>query len=121
MARKEVENGTPILRLYIEPSPDLEHVDEEIITTLIHEEFKNLSQDYKDLETYIGFKPLRVTMVPSGGFANYTAQKQAAGADLAHLKAPHMNPSDSILQAVMGEQFVPGMVPSASTRKVKQG
>ena len=40
---------------------------------------------------------IEVTLLPQGSFANYTAQRQAEGADLAHLKPPHINPSDKVL------------------------
>jgi hypothetical protein len=35
--------------------------------------------------------------LPSGTFDRYTAQKQAEGADLAHLKPPHIQPSEETL------------------------
>jgi hypothetical protein len=38
-----------------------------------------------------------VTLLPKGSFAAFTAQKQAEGADLAHLKPPHVNPSAKVL------------------------
>jgi hypothetical protein len=38
-------------------------------------------------------------------------RQQAAGADLAHLKPPHVNPSDSILEdLVKGVEAVPAAV-----------
>ena len=50
----------------------------------------------------IDFK-VSVSYLPKGTFDNYTAQRQAQGADLAHLKPPHINPSDKILSLLLGE------------------
>ena len=40
-------------------------------------------------------------LLPHGSFANYTSQRQAEGADLAHLKPPHINPSDKVLSLLL--------------------
>lgn len=119
VARKEVENDSPILHLYIE-TKDSAHINEETLTNLIHEEFKKLSKDYSDLETFLGFKPLRVTIIGPGAFAEYIARKRAAGADLAWLKPPHMNPSDSIMQTLLGEQFVVVKSTTKTLRKAER-
>ena len=119
IARKEVENGAPILHLYIE-TKDTEHIAEGILTAIIHEEFKKLIPEYNDLETFLGFKPLRVTIVPSGSFAGYIAQQRAAGADLAWIKPPHMNPSDSIMRTLLGEQFSAALALPKTSGEVKQ-
>jgi hypothetical protein len=104
VARKEVENGVPVLCLYIEPQGG-NNLSEEKIRDLIHEEFKKLIQEYKESELFLGEKPLRIKLIPDGAFNRYMEYKRAAGADLAHIKPPHMNPSDSIMQALLGEQF----------------
>jgi len=119
VARKEVENGAPILHLYIE-SKGTDPINEEALTTGIHEEFKKLIPEYKDLETFLGFKPLRVTIIPGGSFAGYIAQKRAAGADLAWIKPPHMNPSDTIMQTLLGEQFAATLALPKTASEVKQ-
>jgi len=36
-------------------------------------------------------------LLPQGAFSSYMAQWQAEGADLGHLKPPHINPSDEML------------------------
>jgi len=54
-------------------------------------------KDLASLERLIDFKPIEVTLLPDGVFANYKNQRQAEGADLAHLKPPHVNPSDKVL------------------------
>ena len=45
--------------------------------------------------------PLKITFLPTGAFSNYTALRQAEGADLAQLKPPHINPSEKILSLLL--------------------
>lgn len=49
-----------------------------------------------DFTNFIDFK-IDVTLLPGGTFASYIEQKRAEGADLAHLKPPHINPSEETL------------------------
>ena len=44
----------------------------------------------------IDFK-VEVNVLSPGTFANFTEQRRAEGADLAHLKPPHINPSEKVL------------------------
>ncbi|MFC2035692.1 GH3 auxin-responsive promoter family protein [Chloroflexota bacterium] len=100
-AHKEV-GETPRLHLYLELD-DNYITSEEDIATLIYEQIKKLDDGlyiYKDLaslEKLIRFKPIEVTLLPAGTFSNFKNQRQAEGADLVHLKPPHINPSDEIL------------------------
>jgi hypothetical protein len=59
------------------------------------------SQAHDDLANMINLK-VEVTLVPPGTFASYTARRQAEGADLAHLKPPHINPSNEVLSFLLG-------------------
>ena len=49
-----------------------------------------------DFTNFIDFK-IDVTLLPGGTFASYIEQKRAEGADLAHLKPHHINPSEETL------------------------
>ena len=53
----------------------------------------------------VDFK-VKVTLLPKGAFANYTSQRQAEGADLAHLKPPHINPSEKVLSLLLAKPEV---------------
>jgi len=46
-----------------------------------------------DFTNIIDFK-IKATLLPSGTFARYIEERRAEGADLAHLKPPHINPSE---------------------------
>lgn len=97
--RKEVEEK-PVLHLYIEPKQGAKINDDEI-TIAIHEQLKKLDSDYAALETMIGLKPLKVTLLPAGAFQTYMSMQRAAGADLAQLKPPHVNPSEAALEKLL--------------------
>jgi hypothetical protein len=73
----------------------------EIIRQSVHENLKALNPFYADLESMLEVKPLEVTLLPKGTFQAYFLEKQAAGADLAHLKPRHMNPSDEIISDLL--------------------
>ncbi len=96
--RKEIQNGHPILHLYIEL---LEPVDRENLRIRVHESLKALNPSYKDYETMIGKKSLEVTILSRGTFGAYYRGQQAAGADLAHLKPPHMNARDGMIEKLL--------------------
>jgi len=95
VARKEVK-GKPILHLYIELKEN-GYVGARKLAASIHEQIKKLDEPYAELESFVGLKPLQVTLLPEGAFREYTLKQKAEGADLLNLKAPHINPSDSII------------------------
>ena len=100
-ARREI-GETPRLHLYIELKDDY-FATESSIATAVYQQIKSLDgglYTYKDLasvEKLIDFKPIQVTLLPKGAFANYKARRQAEGASLTHLKPPHINPSEKLL------------------------
>ena len=97
--RKELQDK-PVLHLYLELKEDGRVTSEELATA-VHGELAKLDPPYADLEAFIGIKPLEVTLLPQDAFRNYMLRQQAAGADLAHLKPPHVNPSDSMLECLV--------------------
>jgi hypothetical protein len=50
------------------------------------------------MKEILNVEPVEVSLLPGGSFAAYMKGKVEAGADLAHLKPPHMKPSDEILK-----------------------
>ncbi|GAJ09567.1 unnamed protein product [marine sediment metagenome] len=58
------------------------------------------SQVHEDLADMVNFG-VEVTLLPRGAFANYTYQRQLEGADLAHLKPPHINPSEKVISLLL--------------------
>lgn len=99
-ARKEFDDQQPVLRLYVELR-DGETRDEGQIEDAVHSQLEILDSDYRDIGEMLGLQPLRVTLFPAGAFGRYIAEKQAAGADPAHMKPPHMRPSDEIIAMLL--------------------
>jgi phenylacetate-coenzyme A ligase PaaK-like adenylate-forming protein len=97
LARKEVRES-PVLHIYVELKN--EHKAEEV-TAAIDEQLRKTREDYAYMVRELGFKLLEVSLLPGGAFQRYIARQQAAGADPAHLKPPHINPTDDVL-AVLG-------------------
>lgn len=96
--RKETHDGDPILRLYMEPK---QNVDRETIRHKVHEALKGVNSFYADYESMIEKPALDVTVLTPGTFQAYMMEKQAAGADLSHLKPPHMNASDEVIETLL--------------------
>ena len=96
--RKELLGKHAGLHLYIELKEDL---PAEEMAQRVHEELKALNPFYADLESFIEVRPLRVTLLSPGTFLRYIQEQQAAGADLAHLKPPHMNAPDAIVASLL--------------------
>jgi hypothetical protein len=102
-ARKEYEQSEPIIRLYIELKEKKEGRE---VERLVHQQLVTINQDYKDLESMLGIRPLRVTLLPAGSFQRYYEERKRGGADLAHLKPPHINPSDKVLSLLLAKPEV---------------
>ncbi len=93
-ARKETSAHRALLHVYLELK---EEASVEAVQARIHENLKVLNPFYADLETVLEVCPLRVTVLKPGTFRAYLLERQAAGADLAHLKPPRMGASDAII------------------------
>ena len=71
------------------------------IEKIIDQQLQAIDIDYKDLDKMLGLNPIKVTLLSPGTFNRYYEEKQREGADLAHLKPPHMNASNSIIQRLI--------------------
>ena len=98
-ARKEVKGSEPILHIYVELKRQDKTAEEAKIA--VHQSLKEISDDWANLEQMLGWQPLEVTLLPEGAFGRYMLEKQAAGADLAHLKPLQINVSDDILENLL--------------------
>jgi hypothetical protein len=94
-ARKEVKEQQK-LHIYLELKEDGYQREKEVVLA-IHQQLKELDRDYANLESFLGLRALEVTLLPENAFQAYRLKQQAAGADLARLKVPHINPSDDML------------------------
>lgn len=100
IARKEVLDGNVTLHLYLELK-EADSITTEALQAALDNEFAARFSDYKDFKEMLGLDPMRVTKLPPGSFSTYMKAKVKAGADLAHLKPPHMKPSDEVLKNLL--------------------
>jgi hypothetical protein len=108
-ARKEIIEGRPVLHVYIELK-DGYIASERGMTTAVLEQLTKFDEGtfYGNLARTGDLSPIEVTLLPEGAFANYIAKRRAEGADLAHLKPRHINPSDAELAVLRaGVKAVP--------------
>jgi hypothetical protein len=103
--------GEPVLNILLELDSD-HHLDESglesvIYKQILHSELDSYttSQVHGDLVDMINFK-VKVTILPRSTFALFMAQREAEGADIAHLKPPHTNPSPKILSTLLASAKV---------------
>ena len=105
-AKKEIAGDKSKLHLYIELKED-DIISEPEIADAVYRQIKLLDDGlyvYKDLESLedlINFKPIEVTLLPSGVFADYKVRNQVESNSLAKLRPPHINPSDKILSQLV--------------------
>lgn len=96
VVRKETEQNKPIMHLYIETKNRQTGATEEM-TTAVHEELKKLDKPYSELEDFTGLRPLKVSLLPKNAFKLYKLKQQASGAEISHLKPPHLNPTQDMV------------------------
>jgi hypothetical protein len=96
------EPGNPVLNLLLEPAngnptdvPELERQLAEHILRASDDVYTQ-SRAHDDLADMVHFR-VNLELLPRGAFTGYMAARQAEGADLAHLKPPHINPSGEVI------------------------
>lgn len=97
-ACKEYDGDQSFLRLYLELNENRQPSE---LETLIDEQLKNIDIDYRDIGEQLRLQPVRVTCIPTGTFHRYMEAKQKAGADMAHLKLNHVNPSPESVRELL--------------------
>jgi hypothetical protein len=103
IARKEFSDQDVFLHLYIEPKPS-ETSNEEELRQSIAAELSKISSEFGNIEEILGYNPVQVFFLKPGAFDAYMKQKQQEGADLAHIKPPHMQPSGLVLKHLIDLQ-----------------
>jgi len=96
--RKEYDSGSPYLHLYLELKNGS---DSEQARHLLDGSLAALDSDYANVGRMLEVDPLKVTLLPKGSFQRYLEEKRHAGFDLAHLKPPHMNASDDVIESLL--------------------
>jgi phenylacetate-coenzyme A ligase PaaK-like adenylate-forming protein len=100
--------GESVLTVLIEPKNSFQGNIVDVATEIRKYIFRSDDNNHRvsgaleDLTDMFDFR-VEVELLHQGAFANYTAHRQAEGADLAHLKPPHVNPSDKVLSLLLKE------------------
>jgi hypothetical protein len=100
-ARKEYVGAKPILSIYLELKED---ANAEMLANTIHEHLLHNIAFYTEAIQEMETKPIKITLLAPGSFQRYYDKKRSEGADLAHLKPPHMNASDEVIRNLVGEK-----------------
>jgi hypothetical protein len=98
VARKEQKADKSFLHVHLELKGDIK-LAEDTIARAIYVELKKMDEEflYGNVETVLNTMPIIVTLLPKGAFENHINIRRSQGADLAHLKPRHLNPSDKEL------------------------
>jgi len=97
-ACKEYDHDKTSIRIYLEPKEPIE-ADE--LERKIDEQLKTVDIDYRDIGGYLDLQPVRVTLVSKGTFERYYQEKVKEGADMTHLKPPHMNAPAAVIERLL--------------------
>jgi hypothetical protein len=97
-ARKEYDHNQTYVHIYIEPKEKTEPGN---LAAVIDQKLREIDVDYRDIGDQLGVQAARVTVLAPGTFQRYFREQQEKGADLAHLKPPHMNTSDGIIDRLI--------------------
>ena len=124
-ARKEMIDDKAALHIYLELK-DNYMAGEKGVAAALRDQLERLDAKYHwqvyklwgDMEEMLGLKPLEVTLLPQGAFSSYTSRREAEGADLGHLKPPHINPSDEVLSLLGAPKVGVEVVPSREAERV---
>jgi len=98
VARKEYKGKDAMLHVFIELKETTKLVESDIA----HNIFLQLREmddglPYGNVQNVLDAEPIEVTLLPKGAFEHYYSLRKSLGADLAHLKPPHINPTDKDL------------------------
>ncbi len=107
IARKEILDGKAYLHLFVEVDPK-NKLDEVEFKKRVKTGLKTINKDYKDLEDMLDYDALKLTLLNPGAFKSYMDYQQSQGADLAHTKPPHMNPTKDQLGVLIKEKKIKG-------------
>jgi hypothetical protein len=104
VARKEYRGTDAILHVFLELKGDTKS-SEGAIAQNIYQELKKMDEGlpYGNVQNVLNSEPIEVTLLSKGAFERYFNLRKSLGADLAHLKPPHINPTDKDLAILTPE------------------
>lgn len=107
IARKDAGENMA-LHLFIELKDGSQATEADVVSAVykeiveVDDEQNTAAEIRGDFTNFIDFK-IEATLLPSGTFARYIEKRRAEGAELAHLKPPHVNPTNKVLSQLLAE------------------
>jgi hypothetical protein len=117
--------GEPTVQLLIETEDQIKGYESEIESKILlhlNNILGNTTNRTYTVEDWRNVQNINIklTSLKKGTFAKYLAYRQAEGADLAHLKPPHINPPDTVLATFLNEVEEPIILNKTSTQTPKK-
>ena len=112
--------GKPVLHILLETRTELNGAKEHLAKTLEQHIVDSGRSSYtgsgvrEDWRDSLDFG-VEITLLPRGTFARYTAERQAEGADPAHIKPPHVNPPERVISTLLAKEEETIIVTKSST------
>ena len=100
VARKEEIEGDIMLHIYLELKENNGFIGDELEKNL-RSALRTHVKEYKDFEELLGGNRLKVTTLPKGSWEKFMAHQKNIGADLAHIKPTHMQPSFATMKILL--------------------
>ena len=125
-ARKEIGDEKSTLHIYIELKSNF-LINEQALSDAVYEEFQKLDAvhnfnlykfAYGDAMKQLNSKPVVITTLPEGAFANFISHRRSQGADLGRLKPPHINPTEEVLSLLGAARVKVEAVPTRETERI---
>lgn len=105
IARKEIADEKTFLHLFVEADPN-NKLDEDEFRDRVKKSLMRTNSDFQDMEEFLGYDPLKLNILNPGAFNSYMEYQKSKGADLAHTKPPHINPSKEQLGVLIKERKI---------------
>jgi hypothetical protein len=113
--RRELSDEIPLLHFYGETR---NRYDATEAARKLHDSLKAIDSFYRDLESMLEIRPLRMTLVPPGTFDRYYDEMQRRGEDVGRSLPPKMNAFDDAIATLLNIAGGAATVEGAGTAPV---
>lgn len=103
IARKEIIDEKVYLHLFVEADPN-NKLGEDEFRNRVKKSLGRINNEIVEMEELMGYDPLKLNLLNPGAFNSYMEYQKSQGADLAHTKPPHMNPTKEQLGVLIKER-----------------
>ena len=100
VARKEEIDGDIMLHIYLELKENNGFNNKDLEKNL-RSALRTHVKEFRDFEELLGGNRLKVTTLPTGSWGKFMDHQKKTGADLAHIKPTHMQPSFATMKILL--------------------